>query len=194
MKTLLTILLLTSTFLLLAQNDICQDTDCPTALFSISTTGDIQQAYLQFQQLKNSYAKDAAWQSKRDASQIGGQSCLRHYQLESFFASEYVKNKAFRQFVDQQGGGNDYVENGFENSRKGINLKKRMEMSCPSEVKAVEKQQEVDLDNLPSEYQQLGKELGYFDEQGNPTEAFVQKEKERETKEQPAKKKVRKSK
>ncbi|MEM1324646.1 MAG: hypothetical protein AAGI23_01770 [Bacteroidota bacterium] len=200
MKPTLIVLFLLAAPLLYAQNNtdnICEDNDCPTALFDISIdqptqtttyskarTERIQQAYLQFEQIKTTYANKATWQVKRNASQVGGKSCIRHYQLESFFANEYIKNADFKTFIDQNGVISNYVEQGFESSRKGLNLQRRMELQCRGEVRKVTKQTGLKLAELPVAYMQLGQQLGYFDNEGNPTSAFVQKEKERQAVEQ----------
>ena len=115
-------------------HDICEDNDCPATLFSIQLneplnppaadgfkserTNNFITAYKKFQQVKSTYA-DSDWQTKRNASQIGGKSCLRHYQLESKFAYEYSQNPDFKKFIDNQNSGSgDFMEDGFESSRR----------------------------------------------------------------------------
>ena len=181
----LTLLICFMSFTLGAQNDeICEDNDCSPALFTINLdrplyptppgnfsaarTNEFITAYKQFQQVSGTYANKSDWQSKRNASQIGGQSCLRHYQLESKFAHEYSQNPDFKQFVkDQPGSSTDFMENGFESSRRGLNLERRMKGICPNKLKDLDKKQGPRREELPKEYDKLGKDLGYFDDQGN---------------------------
>lgn len=82
---------------------ICQEGDCSPAVFTIKMdeptfppngqftkqrTERIQEAYLAFLKIKKTYNQREAWKSKYAASQLGGKSCLRHYQLESYFSHE----------------------------------------------------------------------------------------------------------
>ncbi|RME05411.1 MAG: hypothetical protein D6816_08935 [Bacteroidetes bacterium] len=175
-------LLFISVNISVAQNasSICGNGDCPSELFSIqldgasgagaadaSRTERFKKAWQEFQKIKAGYTNDAAWKSKRDASMIGGKNCLRHYQLEAHFAHEYAQNPEFKKFLDAQGVGNGFTESGFQSSRKGINLKRRMESQCPNELKDLEKNSQPPLQDLSAVYQKLGRALGYFDEQGN---------------------------
>lgn len=166
-------------------NPICAEGDCPTAIFSIQLdeplkptplsifssqrTEQFKKAYLSFQQIKSSYTSNEDWTDKYEDSQLGGKSCLRHYQLEAQFAYEYVQNPDFKKFVDSKGSdaNKSYVKDGFENSRKGMNLSTRMGSSCPDELKELSNKKGPSMNDLPTTYQQLGKELGYFDEKGN---------------------------
>ncbi|GAB5552997.1 MAG: hypothetical protein Sapg2KO_25880 [Saprospiraceae bacterium] len=165
-------------------NPICEDGDCAEELFKIElnqplkpSTADkfssqrteaFKKAYLDFQKIKNPYTNDPSWQSKYQQSQIGGKSCIRHYQLESNFAHEYLQNPAFKTFVDAQGTeSSEYAEKGFENSRRGINLSKRMNDNCPKEAKKAESSNGPSLEKLKQSYQNMGQQLGYFDAQGN---------------------------
>ena len=170
-----------------AQTDpksICKEGDCSPAIFNIKMnepsepipagnftkerTDRFKQAWLSFQNIKKGYAESSEWKAKYKASQLGGKSCLRHYQFESYFANEYVQNADFKKFVDSQASNADnYLENGFESSRKGLNLERRMKRNCPDEFKEVEKAEGPSLVDLPKEYQKQGQQLGYFDEKGN---------------------------
>ncbi|MCP3930280.1 MAG: hypothetical protein GY705_14395 [Bacteroidetes bacterium] len=162
-------------------NSICEDGDCSPEVFSIKLneprqpatftkqrTENFKQAWSIFQKIKNTYSQNSAWRAKYNASQLGGKNCLRHYQLESFFANEYLQNADFKSYLDnQQSDNSKYVSNGFQNSRKGLNLKKRMSDNCPEKAKAVEKKEGPTSEDMRQAYRKLGQELGYFDEQGN---------------------------
>jgi ABC-type transporter Mla subunit MlaD len=160
-------------------NSICEEGDCPSSLFSIQLdepfpagtasndrTERFQQAFITFQQIKKTFVGKEDWQDKRDESQLGGKSCLRYYQLESHFALEYTQNPDFKQFVDGQGANGTFADEGFQSSRRGLNLSKRMQDNCPNEVNDVKKKKSPDLDDLPHVYQKLGEELGYFNDKG----------------------------
>lgn len=164
--------------------DICKEGDCSPALFTIelteprepsppgqftaSRTENFKQAYLSFEKIKSGYANSSEWQSKYKATQIGGKSCLRHYQLESQLANEYSQNPDFKNFIDAQGSqNNDYLEHGFESSRRGLNLERRMKSNCPDDLEEMKKKKGPVMEDLPKEYMQLGKKLGYFDKDGN---------------------------
>jgi len=166
-----------------ANDNICDEGDCPSTLsaiqldaplnptpegnYSDQRTQQFKDAWLAFRSLKNSYTQEATWKSKRDESMISGQSCIKHYQLEAHFAHEYARNPSFKKFLDEQGvDETDFKEKGFESSRRGINLSKRMRDKCPQEVKKFNKENKPHLDQLPFVYDKLGKDLGYFDESG----------------------------
>lgn len=182
----LTLIFCLSTVLMAQTNNasICEDNDCSKDVFSVQLdepltpnppdnfssdrTERFKQAYLKFQQIKLGYAQNSDWKSKHSESMVGGQSCLRHYQLEASFAHEYTQNPDFKKFMDSQiSDSKDFLEKGFESSRRGLNLSKRMESNCRNEVNAVENKPGPSLQDLPKAYQKLGRELGYFDEQGN---------------------------
>jgi len=163
-------------------NPICQEGDCSPNLFSIQLndplnpgqsispqrTANFKKAYQSFQQIRKTYAQNEGWDAKRAASQLGGKNCLRHYQLEAQFTYEYTQNPDFKSFVDGvDPNANNYTEYGFESSRRGLNLEKRMDNNCPDKVREVKKKEAPALTDLPSIYQKLGRDLGYFDEQGN---------------------------
>lgn len=163
---------------------ICEEGDCSPAVFSVQVeeplkpepagdfnrqrTEHFKQAFNAFKQIKNNYAGSEDWQDKYDDSQLGGQSSLRHYQLEGQFAYEYVQNPDFKKFIDSNvpNAGN-FVKDGFENSRKGLNLSTRMGNNCPDELKKLENKKGPTLPDLKMVYMKLGQELGYFDQQGN---------------------------
>ncbi len=185
-----------------APKAICNDTDCSPALFSISTseprlaangafsaerTQSFQQTYLQFQQVKSTYVQKSGWASKYAASQLGGKSCLRHYQIESYLANEYAQNEDFKRFVDQQPDGNkDFINKGFQSSRKALNLKRRMEINCPEEAEEAEKKDQQAMDALPENYMTLGQKLGYFDKDGNIIKPIEIPKEELQAAQQPA--------
>jgi predicted nucleic acid-binding Zn-ribbon protein len=135
--------------------------------YSAARTASYQQAFRDFTEVKKTYTNKNGWSGKYAASQLGGKSCLRHYQLESYFADEYVQNKDFKDFVDQQPGNNDFVDKGFQSSRKGLNLQRRMERNCPDEAEKAKTKEASNIDDMRNTFMNLGKELGYFDEQGN---------------------------
>lgn len=157
--------------------DICENEDCLPDIFFVELnepskpadgnyapqrTENFKTAYLSFLEISSNYKQSLEWKDKYDGFQLGGINCLRHYKLESAFAHEYLQNTDFRKFIDEQYGANtDLKETGFESSRRAINLEKRMKSKCSKEVK------KVYLANLPSEFNALGIDLGYFDTQGN---------------------------
>ncbi|MDF1698615.1 MAG: hypothetical protein P1U56_22375, partial [Saprospiraceae bacterium] len=161
---------------------ICDEGDCPKELFTIllneplkpdsegqysaDRTEKFKAAYLEFQQIKTKYTQKDKWKKKRQESQLSGKSCLRHYQLESQFGYEYVHNSNFKAFVDANQNTTSFTENGFQSSRKGLNLQKRMSTRCPEEIEDLKSKPGPALNGLPDTYQKLGRELGYFDEDG----------------------------
>ncbi len=172
-------------------NDVCLDGDCSPEIFSIQLderplpsvytnerTDKFKQAYQTFLIIKNNDSQLQGWQIRYNAFELAGKSCLRYYQLESTFGDEYLHNNAFKQFVDQlDGGGGSIVQDGFNSSRRGINLENRMNRKCPSEVRATEKETGPRMENLPLEYNRMGIALGYFDEEGNILKALEEPEK-----------------
>ncbi|MEO1262003.1 MAG: hypothetical protein AAFZ15_24580 [Bacteroidota bacterium] len=194
LKTAILLLFWLGSLTLAAQNeDICKDDDCSPALmsiqlnqprtptpagtFSAARTNEFIAAYKRFDEIKKSYA-DSEWQKKRKSSQIGGKNCLRHYQLESSFAHEYSQNPDFKNFIDKRpGGSGNFMEHGFESSRRGLNLETRMKRKCPEQLRDYDNRQGPERENLPGEYDKLGKDLGYFDDEGNmlkPMEQLTQ--------------------
>jgi len=179
------ILLFSSILLLKAQTPnttICEDGDCSPEVFTIqldapltpATTEDkkrteqFKTAYFLVKQLKSNYSQKPGWDNKYQNFQLAGKSCLRLYQLEGFMAHEYELNPAFKSFIDQQESDKEaFLKNGFEASRRGLNLSKRMDTHCSNELKKLEKSKGPSLNDLPTIYQKLGQKLGYFDKDGN---------------------------
>jgi len=163
------------------KNTICKEGDCSQEVFKIQLnepltpssgtynsqrTDNFIQAYKAFQQIKTTYANTYAWKIKFESSQLGGKSCLRHYQLESRFGNEYLQNAEFKKFIDANASNaDDFEKDGFKNARKGNNLKTRMNSNCPDKAKESEKG--TNPQDLPMAYHNLGIRLGYFDNQGN---------------------------
>ncbi|MEM9819673.1 MAG: hypothetical protein AAF985_01320 [Bacteroidota bacterium] len=193
-KTLVIFSLLLIGYVLPAQNqldDICEEGDCSETIFAIpldaplaynpsgtsntQRTEQYKRAYTLVKQLKTGYQQKSDWQQKYNALQLGGKSCLRLYQLEGFFAYEYLQNPAFKSFVDQQESNvNAFKEKGFESSRRAMNLSKRMGNFCPRELKKLEKKAGPSQKDMPSVYTKLGIEQGYFDKDGNVLKAIPQ--------------------
>jgi hypothetical protein len=161
-------------------NEVCQDNDCSPTLQAIALnaptgapvtpqrTQDFKNAYLKVQQYLNSVANNSDWQRKYANSELGGRSCLRLYQLESYFGDEYDKNPDFKAFIQQQEADiTAFKERCFESDRRALNLVRRMESQCPEEKKKTEDLAGTTLTELPNTFMKLGRELGYFDEQGN---------------------------
>lgn len=170
---------------LLAQtNDVCRDGDCDPALQSVQLADPLQSditagsnnqrteqykaAYLQVKQIKTNHAADSDWSQRYNDNELNGASCLRLNQLEGYFAHEYAQNPDFAAFIDQQETNvSTWKENGFQASRRAINMQKRIDNKCPEETKKMEKGPGPSLENLPPTYQKLGQVQGYFDEKGN---------------------------
>lgn len=163
--------------------DICKEGDCSPNIFSIQLTEPLQptppnnyseertnrfkEAYNAFQKIKMTYAQKDSWKEKRHESQLGGKSCMRHYQLEAQFSYEYLHNPDFKKFVDSSpSNSGSAIQNGFDSSRKGLNLSRRMSSNCDDEIKDLESKPGPSLAALPKTYQKLGQELGYFDDEG----------------------------
>ncbi|MCR9098348.1 MAG: hypothetical protein NXI25_00250 [bacterium] len=168
-------------------NEVCQDNDCSPALQAIALnapengsitpqrTEDFKNAYLKVKQYLNSVTNNNDWQRKYANSELGGRSCLRLYQLESYFGDEYDNNPDFRAFIQQQEADvMAFKERCFESSRRALNLIRRMESHCPEEKDRTENLAGTTLTTLPNTFMKLGKELGYFDEEGNLLKPFVQ--------------------
>ncbi|WP_099148769.1 coiled-coil domain-containing protein [Flavilitoribacter nigricans] len=165
-------------------NEVCQDGDCDPALQSIplaeplsaKATGAVdpqraeqyKAAYQRVQQIKQGHAQTPEWTAKYRSNQLNGKSCLRLNQLESYFAHEYEQNPDFAKFIDQnETDVAAWREDGFQASRRAINLNKRIEDKCPKETRDLEKGAGPSLANLPATYQKLGQVQGYFDKKGN---------------------------
>ena len=175
-----------ATTTLQAQTDpVCEDGECPAAVLSIRLDAPLQgpitperteqfkTAYLRVKEIKNGLRQDPDWESDYIANEFGGKSCVRLNQLESHLAYEYERNPEFQQFI----GKNEpliqtFTENGFEGSRRALNLTTRMKGACSQELKSLERTQGPALEDLPVVYMKLGKVLGYFDEQGNMIKAL----------------------
>ncbi len=170
-------------FALSAQtNPVCEDNDCSPDIFSVqleapmapAKAGDVQRtqqfkgAYQKVKQIKSQMQQDPTWKTRYQSNALNGKSCLRLNQLESYFAYEYELNPEFKKFIDrQESNAEAWKEEGFQSSRRAINLSTRMKDHCPNEVKKVEKAPAGSLDELPKKYMKLGHALGYFDEKGN---------------------------
>ena len=176
-----------SVFAIAQANEVCHDNDCSPSLQAIALnapengsitpqrTEDFKNAYLKVKQYLNSVASDSDWQRKYANSELGGRSCLRLYQLESYFGDEYDKNPDFRAFIqEQEPDVMAYKERCFESSRRALNLIRRMESHCPEEKDRTENLEGTTLTALPNTFMKLGKELGYFDEEGNLLKPFTQ--------------------
>lgn len=162
-----------------AKEDICKDGDCSPEIFSIQLSGPLtaapssqrteqfKTAYKRFKQIKEGYLQKPGWKDKYDAFQLGGQSCVRFYQLEGQFAYEYEKNPDFKKFIDAtESDPEAFKKTGFMSSRRGLNLTKRMDINCPREVKKVEDKPGPRVADMPSVYMKLGQVQGYFDSEG----------------------------
>lgn len=203
-RILLTSLLYLMVFNVQAQEDvnkdICENIDClegimeielnepikpdPNEGFSARRTNRFKEAYLTFQRIKQSYANRSEWQSNYNQFGLRGKNCLRHYQLESYFATEYLQNPDFKKFIDdQQVDGLQFEQLGFNSSRRGINLERRMSTQCPEEIRKMNRQKLLNKEGMTIAYRDLGKALGYFDDKGNPTESFFKLEQEKTKKE-----------
>jgi len=159
------------------KESVCENEDCLPEIFTIELnepskpadgnyapqrTENFKAAFLAFQKISSQYNQNQEWKTKYESFQLGGINCLRHYKLESAFGHEYLQNADFKKFIDEQNGVNSELkEMGFASSRRALNLEKRMKSACPKEIK------KVYLANLPTEYNVLGIDLGYFDMQGN---------------------------
>lgn len=181
---------------------ICQEGDCLPSIFTIklneplnpeeegkysnSRTENFKKAYLAFQEAQKSYSPQPGWEDKYRRFQLGGKSCLRHYQFEAAFAHEYIKNPDFKKWINSNAPNKTtFLNNGFESSRRGLNLSNRMGTHCPTELKKLETGKGPRLSDLSKAYQQLGQELGYFDELGQmlkPMEEIPEEEPQKEKK------------
>ena len=165
---------------------ICNDWDCPTSVFSIQVDRSLQPdgsnprrteqfktAYLQLKQIKNNAALDSRWLGDYRSNGLGGRSCLRFNQLESYFAYEYEQNPAFKQFIDRNEPNiTAFKEDAFESSRRAMNLQKRIKDSCPSEIRKLDQTEAPSSEDFKKVYNKLGQVLGYFDEDGNTIKAL----------------------
>ena len=53
-------------------------------------------AYKKFDQVQSTYAYNMNWKALHQSSQLTGRNCMRHYQLETRFAHEYIHNPDFK--------------------------------------------------------------------------------------------------
>ena len=175
-------------------SNVCTDDDCSPAIFSIKLdaplqpnpagvytaqrTQEFKTAYLSLKQIKKGYAQNPNWQSKNEGGLLVGQGCLRQYQLECSLVYEYEQNPDFKKFIAQNEPDLEaFKENGFESSRRALNLLRRMENNCPDQVKKAEKTQGSTLQNLEDVYTKIGRALGYFDENNKVIKPFRSEEK-----------------
>jgi len=167
-----------------SSKDLCRDGDCaekilqielnepinpdPSKGYTEQRTKRFQKAYLVFKEISDTYTKSSTWQANYEASNLGGKNCLRHYQLESYFTNEYLNNEAFKKFIAAQGvNGEAFKQRGFRSSRKGLNLDIRMSKRCRLTVNDFNKQR-PNKEGMRNAYAALGKDQGYFDNQGRP--------------------------
>ncbi len=183
-RLLFTLSLLISLQILFAQpspDAICQEGDCPADIFAIQLnepaqpasysaerTEKFKQAYLAFKSIRENLRKDIDWKEKYDAFQLGGETCLRYYQLESSFGTEFLNNPDFKSFVEKEDPQSAPLmsSNGFRSSRRAVNLARRMETHCPDKKKSAEQKGGTPVKTTANEYQELGYALGYFDKDG----------------------------
>lgn len=171
-------------------SNLCTDEDCSPAVFNIpldaplngpitsQRTEQYKKAYLELKRLKANYSAQPGWQKKNEEGLLVGKGCLRQYQLEGRFGYEYEQNPAFKTFIAQQERDVEaFREEGFESSRRALNIKRRMEINCKNELKEVEKADGPSLEELPGIYQKLGLALGYFDENNKVIKPFKSDEK-----------------
>lgn len=171
---------LASSTLYAQPSDVCEDNGCSSAVFSVKLDAPLQgpvtpertehfkSAYLQVKQIKDGLRQDLTWEGRYNANALGGRSCVRLNQLESHFAYEYDRNPDFKKFIDQQEtDGKAYQENGFESSRRSLNMSRRMETQCPQEARKIKNAGDPSYEEQPAVFMKLGQALGYFDEEGN---------------------------
>lgn len=165
-----------------AQNpNLCDNGDCPKELLEISLDGNItpdpaklsqrtesfKTAYKKFEQLKKTYAQAPAWQKKYADWTLGGENCMRHYQLEARFANEYSQNPEFKKFIDQDvTDSRAFKKQGFEASRRAIYLEGQMKKQCKKQLDNLNQQGGPQTADLPKVYRKIGEALDYFDKDG----------------------------
>ena len=105
--------LMTGCFMMYAQNDICDDYDCPSEIYEIQLdeprvptpednfsevrTRKFQGAYMAFTGIQQKQRQSADWNNKYEESQLGGKKCLRYYQIQAALGHETVKiSSSFR--------------------------------------------------------------------------------------------------
>ncbi|MBK9488538.1 MAG: hypothetical protein IPO07_06940 [Haliscomenobacter sp.] len=150
----------------------------PAGVYTAQRTQEFKTAYLSLKQIKKGYAQNPNWQSKNEGGLLVGQGCLRQYQLECSLVYEYEQNPDFKKFIAQNEPDLEaFKENGFESSRRALNLLRRMENNCPDQVKKAEKTSGSALQNLEDVYTKIGRALGYFDENNKVIKPFKSEEK-----------------
>ncbi|MEM6770880.1 MAG: hypothetical protein AAF597_09875, partial [Bacteroidota bacterium] len=165
-----------------SDNPICQDETCSEDLDRIQlneprdpvggqyTAGRLEafkQAYDQFKRIKDQQEADAGFREKFRTSSLGGRKCLLYYDLDSRFAYEADKNPDFAAYVRQGSDYDAFMRHGFESSRRGMNLNRRLDSNCPKQIRKSEKDGTTDFADRGAVYQHLGVQQGYWDDQGN---------------------------
>lgn len=144
--------------------------------YDAARTSEFETAYRAFKQIKDGHSGDAEWQGKYRVNQLGGANCMRYYDLEGRIAHEYEKNPAFKAFVDgQESNIASFQKDGFESSRRRLNLTTRFKRDCPKQQRDAEKEGLTSEDESKAIYDKLGQVQGYWDEKGNilkPLEAI----------------------
>lgn len=88
--------------------------------------------------------------------------------MDSRFAYEADKNPDFATYIRSQESDYDaFMRHGFESSRRGMNLNRRLESNCPRQIRKSEKDGTTDFTDRGNVYQSLGEQQGYWDDQGN---------------------------
>lgn len=159
-------------------NSVCDNGDCPEDVFSVQInqpldgavnpgrTEAFKEVYLTLFDLKKKQVNN--WEAQFLANELGGTNCMRMNQVEAYLAHEVERNPEFKNFLNKNGvSGNDFMEQGFQASRRAINLETRMKSKCPNELRKIKDTQNPSSEEIRQIYQKLGIALGYFDEQGN---------------------------
>jgi uncharacterized coiled-coil DUF342 family protein len=163
--------------------DVCQEGDCSKDFLSIQLDGPLnvnpadlpnqkrtdqyKNAYLKVKQLKNDHELKPGRKNRYNTNQLNGKSCARLNQLESYFANEYLQNPDFKQFIDAvESDPEAFKENGFESSRRAINMTTRMKDKCPEDIKNLDKDNAPKTEDVPQSFMNIGIAQGYFDKDG----------------------------
>ncbi len=166
-----------------SDNPVCQDDTCSEALEKINLNeprdpvggtytaqrlNAFKQAFDQFKQIKDQQEADAGFREKFRTSSLGGRKCLLYYDLDSRFAYEADKNADFEAYIRSKEADYDaFMRHGFESSRRGMNLNRRLESNCPRQIRKSEKDGTTDFADRGAVYQSLGEQQGYWDDKGN---------------------------
>lgn len=180
-----------------APDPICENKACSEAIndirleapvlpgpggYDAARTSEFETAYLAFKQIKDSYAADTEWQAKYRSNQLGGANCIRYYDIEGRISHEYEKNAEFKAFVDSEESDiAGFQKDGFESSRRRLNLTTRFDRNCPKQLRDAEKEGLTSKEESKAIYDKLGQVQGYWDEKGNilkPLEAIPVEEEE----------------